>query len=348
MNSLKVNPTVICKGFINCDIPEEEHQNISLNLNNNFNEDNSSEDNTVNKIPYIKTEFLSDNVNLKYNTYTLIEKRSGLPLMKKNLDISIAWGDEQIQESSLETPTHYTFFPFKAYSENRIISDNHKTILNTEQKYLITTISGERTFLLSRNYKGGVYWAPVDNELQHIKFSPLIGWRFNKDNKINQKIKEGDFVSIVAADNDHTILSKEPFCDLKNNAKFGMIEKKKISPLDSVLMGQGEHDFSIPVCKYKDCENECLLFEFQILGTSYTINSKLTTSNLQSNSEEVEMNRTTMLYGPIYGVGFAILSCFLLGLIVFLYYWLMPAKYDIISTFHLPAFFKATQEFMEI
>ena len=128
------------------------------------------------------------------------------------------------------------------------------------------------------------------------------------------------------------LLSKQADgCNFDGQPIFTMLNNYKISSFSNKVHGRGLHSESVPVCRFKDCDNECTMLEFQILGLNLTVNNALTLQNVESTVEDSSLNTTTVLDYGVYGAGFAVLFCLVLLLLVLLYYSFIPKEYDFVS-----------------
>lgn len=298
-----------CSGFINCNHPEKNKR--------------------ITKPNYIVAQPLVMWNSLRYDAYSLIEKSSGLPMVHKNNKFTLEWN---MNFSEGVPVSHYTFWPVRQLA-GRFESDISRKYVNCHSKYVITSKDRNGVSCLKIGKDGIIGWTLLEDSIHKTPYDENMVWKILLADKEShaQNIKEGDRI-VLENEKITGLLSKQADgCNFDGQPIFTMLNNYKISSFSNKVHGRGLHSESVPVCRFKDCDNECTMLEFQILGLNLTVNNALTLQNVESTVEDSSLNTTTVLDYGVYGAGFAVLFCLVLLLLVLLYYSFIPKEYDFVS-----------------
>ena len=305
-----------CSGFVSC-----YHKDDIINSSN------SSQ--------YVKRQLLENWNDVTRDRYTIVEEASGMPVINQNNKFTVKW----FNKSGFDVTkiTHYSFWAVRrSLSGPTFSSHGSKAFVDVSCQYLITTKNENGVFCLSYSqYTDLISWIPLSSNVLGKEYDPTIVWKFSFVNKkdIAGYIREGDDVLLYSTYHPNKFISKSTKkCDFKSEPLFTLQDNNSVSVLINKFHGKGIYEESVPVCTFSDCDNECTLLNFQILGSNLSLNNTLT---MQDNIGEVftgyDTNPNTNLYSSIQGVGIFLIVLFSALVVILLYYRFVPREFDFIS-----------------
>lgn len=303
-----------CTGFINCNHPSKKK--------------------SITEKSAIAAHQLEKWNVVKYDAYTLIEESSGIPVSISENNFTVQWTKTFTVQ---DTVTHYTFWTVK--EKNGLFeTDNKYNHLSVNGKYVITTRDNTGLKCLQFSPSNNLLnWVSLDENIKGLPFDKTIVWRVLNNRTHIKRIIEGDSISLVSETATNKIVVKQASgCDFNQNPLFTIEETKNISALSNKFYGQAIHEESVPICTYNDCQNECTLFKFQILGVGLTANEKVTLQATDNDSNSAYLNTTTNLTIGTMATGLSVLALLVILIVVVVYYYFIPKEYDYVSkvSFH--------------
>ena len=307
-----------CSGFVACYHPNDE------------------DDLTTTSPQYVHRKLLENWDLSSLDQYTIIEEASGIPILNNGGRFELNWNNNNISDNN--SITHYSFWAVRNL-HNKFATSGYKAYVDVLEQYVITTQYNNIVFCL--NYSPItklISWLSLEENILGKEFEKTIVWNLKFANKNNKKgfVKEGDDVLLFSATNSSLVLSKVPdSCDVQNNPLFTLQSVDNISVISNRFHGRGIHEESTPVCKFTDCENDCTLIHFQILGSNLSINNKTTLLSLKQQTDTAndgtKLNTTDNLAIALQSVGLFLLALILLLFLVLAYYKFIPKEFDYIS-----------------